>query len=102
ISNTLANENPNKKAGEFVNSFKRRNSENATLLEVIWLTTNRVADDVSEAAQAELKKLRAKNGWAIRVDFVPFDKTALRRMISDAAYGYIPYTGKKTLPISGR
>lgn len=102
IGNSLAGENPNKKAEEFVNAFRRSNGDSSSLLEVIWLTTDEVTDEVAEAAQKELQDVRSKNGWGIQVDFVAFDKIAVRRMISDTQYGYVPYTGKRTLKISSK
>lgn len=83
-----------------MNSVRRVSADSASLLEVIWLTTDEMTDEVTEDAQRQLQAFRSKNGWAIQVDFVPFDKTAVRRMISDARYGYVPYTGKRTLEIS--
>ena len=102
ICNSLSGNNPNKRmsAEEFVNSFRRVISNNESLLEVIWLTTDEVTDDVAESALNEMKKIRSDNNWGIQVDFVPFDRKALRRMVSDVRYGYIPYTGKRALKIS--
>lgn len=102
IGNSLLGENPNTRAQEFVNSLKRSSGDPTSNLEVIWLTTDEVTDEVAAAAQTELQAIRSRGNWGVQVDFVPFDKTAVRRMISDSRYGYVPYTGKKSLTISSQ
>lgn len=100
IENSLSGENPNTRAEDFVNSFRRASTSNSRLLEIIWLCTDEITDEVTEAAQHELQQIRSNNNWGIQVDFVPFDKKAIRRMVSDSRYGYVPYTGKKEIKIS--
>ena len=100
IANSLSGENPNTRAEDFVNSFRRASTSNSRLLEIIWLCTDEITDEVTEAAQHELQQIRSNNNWGIQVDFVPFDKKAIRRMVSDSRYGYVPYTGKKEIKIS--
>jgi len=101
IINTLAGQNPNKRAEGFVNDIRRSFGE-STLLEIIWITTNIVDRSLADMAQKELHQARKQNNWELNIDFVAFDRNALQRMVYDRAHGYIPYTGKKALNINGR
>jgi AIPR protein len=100
IVNTLTNENPNPKADEFINAFRRSQHDSGGLLECIWLTTNDVGESVAKEAQKALDQARKHYGWKPSVDFVPFGRAEVARMISDIRHGYVPYTGKKEVPIS--
>jgi hypothetical protein len=100
IINTLQGQNPNKRANDFVNAV-RRNLQDESMLEIIFLTTNKVQESVENTAQKHLEDIRKQNNWKIELDFVAFDKDALQRMIYDVAHGYIPYTGKKMLRTYG-
>jgi len=101
LGKTLASHNPNKKADEFVNAFRRAVEDEDALLEIIWLTTNEVRQSTAELAQQELVAIRKQYNWKLGVDFVAFGNNALERMIFDIAHGYVPYTGKKEIMISG-
>ncbi len=95
IKNTLTNDNPNKRAEDFVNSLMRDVNNKDTILEILWLTTNVVESSIKEEIQDELNEWRKNNGWQIGIDFVVIDKNALESVIYDVEHGYIPYTGKK-------
>ncbi|MGH7801597.1 MAG: AIPR family protein [Thermodesulfobacteriota bacterium] len=97
IKNTLTNENPNRKADDFVNSLKRETENKDAILEILWLTTNIVDQSVREEIQRHLIDWRKDNGWLLGIDFVAIDKHVLESVIYDVKHGYIPYTGKKTL-----
>ena len=99
IKNTITNENPNRKADDFVNSLKRKTGNKGALLEILWLTTNIVKSSVRDEIQTHLNEWRKENGWLIGVDFIAIDKQALESVIYDVKHGYIPYTGKKTLKL---
>lgn len=102
ILNSLTASNPNSRAEEFVNAFRRSAELPATLLEIIWLTTNRVRESIADEVEKQLADKRKQFGWKCGCDFVSFDFAALERLIADMAHGYVPYTGKRELPLSGR
>ena len=95
IKNTLSNENPNKRADDFVNWVKRETGNKNATLEILWLTTNIVERSASEEIQTHLNDWRTENGWLLGIDFVAIDKHALESVIYDDKHGYIPYTGRK-------
>ncbi|MEM4201438.1 MAG: AIPR family protein [Nitrososphaerales archaeon] len=101
INNTLIGQNPNRRADEFVNALKRELYVKNSLLEIIWLTTEVIEKNVAKEVQKELDNLRKSNNWSIDLDFVPFDRYSLERMIFDVEHGYIPYTGRKSIQIMG-
>ena len=101
LDKTINLNNTNARAEEFVNTIKRNIGTNR-LLEVIWITTNLVDQNVVDAAQRGLNEIKRRHGWTLDVDFVPFDRNALQRMIFDIAHGYIPYTGRQTIEILGK
>ena len=97
IKNTLTNDNPNRRAEDFVNLVKREVNNKDALLEILWLTTNVAESSIKEEIQDELNEWRKDNNWQIGIDFVVIDKNALESVIYDVKHGYIPYTGKKIL-----
>ncbi len=99
IKSTLTNENPNKKAEDFVNAVKRETGNKDAILEILWLTTNIVEQSIREEIQTQLIEWRKENNWSIGIDFVAIDKYALENVIYDIEHGYIPYTGKKTIKL---
>ena len=99
LKNTLTNENPNRKAEDFLNSLKRETGNNDAILEILWLTTNTVEESVGEEIQTHLNDWRKENDWLIGIDFVAVDKHNLERVIYDVKHGFIPYTGKKILKL---
>src|SRR5206468_2305782 len=56
---------------------------------------------VANEAQKIFEKARKDHNWQLNVDFVPFGRAEVQRLLSDKRHGYVPYTGKKELPISG-
>lgn len=99
LKSTLTVENPNKRAEDFVNAFKRETGNKNANLEILWLTTNIVEQSVREEIQTDLNEWRKENNWSIGIDFVAIDKHALESVIYDVKHGYIPYTGKKILKL---
>lgn len=99
LKNTLTNENPNRRADNFVNSLKREIENKDAILEILWLTTNTVEQSVREEIQKDLDEWRKENGWSLGIDFVAIDKYAIESTIYDVKHGYIPYTGKKILKL---
>ena len=102
INNTLKGENPNKRADDFVNELRRNLSNNCLLLEIVWLTTNIVEDEVKDNIVQRLYEMKKSNGWKIGIDFTVIDRNSLERLIFDVNHGYIPYTGRQTLKIDTR
>jgi AIPR protein len=100
VINTLTGQNPNHKADAFVNAVRHGSSDSGTLLEFIFLTTNDVTERVASAAQESLEGLNREHGWRTTVDFVPFGRAELQRLLLDIRYGYVPHTGKRELPIA--
>jgi len=66
LKNTLTNENPNRKAEDFVNSLKRETGNNDAILEILWLTTNTVEESVGEEIQTHLNDWRKENDYTRR------------------------------------
>jgi len=99
LKNTLAHENPNRKADGFVNSLRREVKNKDAILEILWLTTNIVEPSVREEIQKDLDEWKKENEWSLAIDFVAIDKYALENTIYDVKHGYIPYTGKKILKL---
>ena len=99
LKNTLAHENPNRKADSFVNSLRREVKNKDAILEILWLTTNIVEPSVREEIQKDLDEWKKENEWSLAIDFVAIDKYALENTIYDVKHGYIPYTGKKILKL---
>lgn len=99
INNALKGINPNKRADEFVNELRRSLTDDSMLLEVLWLTTNVVEDNVKETIIQELEEIKKTNNWKIGLDLAFFDKNGLERLIFDVNHGYTPPTGRKTLKI---
>lgn len=97
IKNTLTNENPNRRAEDFVNALRRETGNQNAILEILWLTTNIVNQSVKEETQTQLDEWRKENGWQMGMDFVVIDKYALESVIYDVKHGFIPYTGKKVI-----
>jgi AIPR protein len=100
VVNTLTNQNPNHRAETFVNAVRHGSNDPGTLLEFIFLTTNDVSEHVISAAQEALEALNRTHGWRTSVDFVPFGRAELQRLLLDIRYGYVPHTGKRELPIA--
>lgn len=99
INNTITNSNPNDKAVGFVNSLRREFDNSNYYLEIIWLTTHIVSEDVKEQIRTKIHELRNRNGWRMLVDFFAIDIHALDSVIYDINHGYVPYTGRRTLPL---
>lgn len=99
LKNTLAKENPNRRAADFVNSLKRDVGQKACFLEILWLTTNIVEQSVRDSIQRDLDAWRKANGWSLGIDFVAIDKHALDSVIYDVQHEFVPYTGKKVLKL---
>lgn len=99
LKNTLTNENPNKKADDFVNSLKRETGNKNVILEILWLTTNIVEQSIVKEIQESLDRWRDNNDWLLGIEFVAIDKHTLESVIYDCKHGYIPYTGKKELKL---
>jgi len=99
LKNTLAANNPNRRADDFVNSLKRETGNKDAILEVLWLTTNIVEQSVRDEIQNDLESWRKENGWVLGIDFVAIDKHVLESVIYDVKHGYIPYTGKRILKL---
>lgn len=102
INNTLKGENPNKRAEDFVNELRRNLGKDSLLLEIIWLTTNVVEDQIRDNIERRLSEIRNSNDWKIGIDFAVFDRNGLERLIFDVNHGYIPYTGRQVLKIDAK
>ncbi len=101
ILNTVSNDNPNRKADEFVNAIKRELGNDLASLEIIWVTTNFVKDSLRKDLDEKIQKDCRKRGWRLKVEFSVVDKNFLDSVIFDVNHGYIPYTGLKEIPIVG-
>ena len=99
LKNTITNENPNRRAIDFINSLKRETGNKDANLEILWLTTDIVEQSVVEDIQKDLDAWKKENGWSLGMDFVAIDKYTLDSTIYDVNHGYIPYTGKKILKL---
>lgn len=99
LKNTITNENPNRRAQDFVNSLRRETGNKDATLEILWLSTDIVEQSVAEEIQKDLEDWKKRNGWSLAVDFIAIDKYILEGTIYDVKHGYIPYTGKKILEL---
>jgi len=102
ILNTISNDNPNRKADEFVNALRRELNNPSSNFEIIWITTNYVKESVRTALEDRIRKFINDKAWRIRSAFLVVDKYALDSVIYDVKHGYIPYTGRRELPFVGK
>jgi hypothetical protein len=99
LENAITGNNPNNKAGSFVNDLRSCLSSDSAALEYIWLTTKRVPANIASLGQSKLEGVAKKNSWSINTDFVQVDIDSLRAVIYDIKHGNIPYTGKRILSL---
>ncbi len=99
IVKTIIGENTNNKAADFINSLRRDLNNDKSYLEIIWLTTNEVSNKVKRESQVYLESFARKYKWEISAEINFIDRFALEGVIYDIKHGYVPHTGKKTLPI---
>jgi AIPR protein len=98
LEKTLVGQNTNNYASDFVNALKRALLDNNVYLEIIWLSTNEVVENIKLESQAHLGKIVKKHKWELNADINFIDRFALEGVIYDIKHGYIPHTGKKELP----
>jgi hypothetical protein len=77
LKKTIASENTNHRAADFVNALRRDFSSKSAFLEILWLTTNVIEQSTRDEVQRELDKWRKHNRWSLGIDFVAIDKRAL-------------------------
>ena len=97
IEKTLIGENSNKYADGFVNALIRDLTNSKAYLEIIWLTTNEVTENVRTKSKSTLEEILARNKWEIIADINFIDRYSLESVIYDIKHGYVPHTGKKEL-----
>ena len=83
IINTITNENPNRKADDFVSELKRKLTNNKATLEIIFLTTGIVKQTTVNYIQQKLNENKKNNKWNINLDFIAIDKHILENVIYD-------------------
>ncbi|MBK8585558.1 MAG: hypothetical protein IPN88_09080 [Bacteroidetes bacterium] len=97
IEKTLVGENTNKYAADFINSLRRELLNSNVYLEIIWLSTNEVVENIRREAQEYLSNMLRKRKWELNADINFIDRYALEGGIYDIKHGYVPHTGKKHL-----
>ncbi len=97
IEKTLIGKNTNNYAIDYVNALRRSLPNNNAYLEIIWLSSNEVTENVKNDAQLHLNSIVKKQKWEINADINFIDRFALEGVIYDVKHGYIPHTGKKEL-----
>jgi hypothetical protein len=97
IEKTIIGENTNKFAADYVNALRRALDNPNAYLEVIWVSTNEVNNNVREASQEYLSEVLNRNKWQLNADINFIDRYALEGVIYDIKHGYVPHTGKKQI-----
>ncbi len=97
IEKTIVGVNTNQNAASFINALKRQLDNHNAYLEIIWLSTNEVTENVRKESQEFLDKLIGGRDWKISADINFIDRYALEGVIYDIKHGYVPHTGKKEL-----
>jgi AIPR protein len=97
LEKTIIGENTNRDASDFINSLKRELENSNAYLEIIWLSTNEVTENVRKDSQSFLNKLIGNRKWKLSADINFIDRYALEGVIYDIKHGYVPHTGKKEL-----
>jgi hypothetical protein len=97
IEKTIIGENQNQYAADFVNALKRSLDKPDTYLEIVWLSTNEVNENVRKDSQIYLNEILGKHNWQINADINFIDRYALESVIYDIKHGYVPHTGKKEI-----
>ncbi|MCL4447050.1 MAG: AIPR family protein [Candidatus Thermoplasmatota archaeon] len=101
ILNSVSNDNPNRKADEFVHQLREQNDDLNANLEVIWLTTDRIKKTDSGSVEKRIRKFFTEKRWKLNTAFSPVDSSQLDSVIYDVNHGFIPYTGRKEIQIVG-
>jgi len=97
IEKTLIGENSNHYAADFVNALKRALDNPNAYLEIIWLSTNEVSENIRKDSQNFLNCILGNRNWQINADINFIDRYALESVIYDIKHGYVPHTGKKEI-----
>lgn len=82
---------------EFINKVRSNLSNQRAIIDIYYLTTGKIEEKTIKECDEYLKTRVSSNNWKIRVSFNPADYRFLETMIVNHRYGFIPYTGKKTL-----
>ena len=99
LKSTLLGNNNNPKLEHFLNLISRNKEDKESRLDIFWLTTNEVDENISDEIGKDLDEWRKKNNWSMPIKFMTVDKDALDRVIFDVRHGYIPYTGRRELSL---
>jgi hypothetical protein len=97
IEKTIIGTNTNRPAADFINSLGRELNSEKCYLEIIWLTTNEVPENVRVQSQKNLDAIFNKHNWRMNADINFIDRYAIEGVIYDIKHGYVPHTGKKEL-----
>src|SRR5690606_34213854 len=97
IEKTLIGENSNKYATDFVNALRRALDNPNSYLEIIWLSTNEVNENIRKDSQNYLDGILGNRNWQLNADINFIDRYALESVIYDIKHGYVPHTGKKEI-----
>ncbi len=99
LKSTLLGNNNNPKLEHFLNLISRNLEDKESRLDIIWLTTNEVDENISDEIGKDLDEWRKTKNWSMPIKFMTVDKDALDRVIFDVRHGYIPYTGRRELSL---
>jgi len=99
LKSTLLGNNNNPKLEHFLNLISRNKEDKESRLDIFWLTTNEVDENISDEIGKDLDEWRKKNNWSMLIKFKTVDRDAFDRVIFDVRHGYIPYTGRRELSL---
>jgi hypothetical protein len=97
IEKTIIGENTNQYAADFINPLRRALENPNTYLEIIWLSTNEVGENIRKDSQKYLDQILQNRNWQLNADINFIDRYALESVIYDIKHGYVPHTGKKEI-----
>ena len=73
LKNTLSGENLNKRAEEFVNVVKREAKNRQAILEIVFITTKKIAPDLQDKIQKNIDNWKKQKIWlTMEVKFLYF------------------------------